>query len=97
MKINFNTVLTHIDGEPLKNKGKELTLKAASVEALMMILESDRSATGEAKFKCYELAAKVHGGDEVEITPEDATLLKKRIGEAYGAAVVGPAYKLLNG
>lgn len=98
MKINFDSTLKHIDGKDLTIKeGVGLTLKAACIESLMQITDSDRNASGEVKFKRYELAVKVSAGGEVEITPEEATMLKERVGEVYGPAVVGPAYKLLNG
>jgi hypothetical protein len=97
MKVNFDSKLLHLDGQVLKNRDADFTLKSAAIEALMNIAESDRTAKGEDKFKRYELAVKVNAGGEVEITPEEATLLKQRIGEVYGPAVIGPAYKLLNG
>lgn len=97
MKINFDTTLIHLDGTKLKVKDADMSLKFAATEALMQIAESDRTASGEAKYKRYELAVKVNAGGEVEITPEEAALLKQRIGEIFGPAVVGPAYKLLNG
>lgn len=97
MKINFDSQLVHLDGVALKTNDVPLTLKGASIEALMTLVESDRKASGEVKFKRYELAVKVKGGGEVEVTPEEIVMLKERIGEVYGPAVVGPAYKLLNG
>lgn len=97
MKINFDSVLKHISGENLKTNGEDLTLKGASIEALIAIAESDRNATGEDKFKRYEIAMKVNAGGEVELTPEEVAVIKKRVGEVFGVAVVGPAYKLLNG
>lgn len=98
MKLDFNAILVGLDGKPMLGKDKtEATLKEVAVEALMAVTENDRGASGEDKFKNYELAAKVYAGGEIEITPEQAALLKRRIGECYGPVVVGPAYKLLNG
>lgn len=97
MKINFDAVLHHIDGKPLKTQESEMTLKTASVESLMAIIREDEQATGAVKLARYELAVKVNAGGEVDLTPEEAAILKDRIGKVFGVAVVGPAYKLLNG
>lgn len=96
MKINFDTTLKHIDGQDLTDeKKKPIALKAVCIEALMQIVPNEHTS-GTVKFERYQLAKKVNGG-EVEITPEEVTMLKERIGVVYGVAVVGPAYTLLNG
>lgn len=91
MKVDVDTTLKHIDGNDLP-----LTLKKACIEALMAQTQDDR-ASGEVKFKRYELAVKVNSGATVDISPEEAAMLKDLIGKVYGPGVVGPAYKLLNG
>lgn len=97
MKINFDAVLVHIDGKPLQVDKSDMTLKFACTESLMAAIREDETATGAVKITRYELAVKVNVGGEVEISPEEASLLKERIGKVFGVAVVGPAYKLLNG
>ena len=98
MKVNFATVLTGLDGEPIKTppvgtgEPGVLTLADAAKNALMNI---EQGEDGAAKFKCWELAMKANG--EVELTAEEAALIKKKIGNIYSPLVVGPAYKLLNG
>lgn len=99
MKINVDTVMASIDGQPLKGPdGKsDATLKNISVVALMTMFDQDKAMQGDEKLRLYEMATKINAGGEIELAPEDVVLLKKRIGFAYGPAVVGPAYKLLNG
>lgn len=98
MKIDFNSTLKHIDGKDLTVTDAKigLTLKAVCIEALMQIVPHE-SPSGEVKFKRYELALKVNEGGATDITPEEATMLKECIARVYGVAVVGPAWKLLNG
>jgi hypothetical protein len=97
MKVNFDSKLCNIDGTTITSNNEDLLLKKVSIEALMMLSDSDRGSSGEVKFKRYELALKISVGGEVEISPEEAATLKARIGEVYGPAVIGPAWKLLNG
>jgi hypothetical protein len=97
MKINFDAFLIHLDGKPLTDKNGDVNLKTVAVESLMVVIESDRTTKGEVKFMRYKLAEKVNSGGEVELTPEEAAMLKQRIGDVFGTAVVGPAFKLLNG
>jgi hypothetical protein len=99
MKILVDTVLTNFKGDSLKAPGgQEFTLKDAAIEALLATFgEADARTTGTEKFKRYNLAQKVHAGGEVDLTPEEVSLIKERVGTGYNAAVVGAAYLLLNG
>jgi hypothetical protein len=108
MKIAFGTVLKGLDGKPLVDDQQDsaadpdeekvpppaLTLRTVSVRALMVVMDSDREMRGEKKAKIWKLAMGIHGGSD-EITAEDATLLKERIGLAYGPLVVGQAYEII--
>jgi hypothetical protein len=96
MKINFDQELKGLDGEALKEGDKAFTLKRAAVEALVALAPDDR-ANGEEKCKRWQLAVRVNGGGEVELSPEEAAMVKERIGRLYGPLVIGPAWQLLNG
>lgn len=100
MKINFETPLKSLDDKDIET-GKEgekkpFLLKHACIEALMGDLQGENQ-TGEQKLKRATLAKRIYDGSEIEITPEEATLIKERIGKAYSAIVVYSAYKILNG
>lgn len=101
-KINFSAPLLNIAGEPFQVKVSEtskderpMELKDVAIEALLAVTPEQQ--TGEQKFKQYEISQKIYPGGEVDLLPEDITLIKQRIGMIYGPAIVGPAYKLLNG
>lgn len=98
--IDFTQVLKGVDGKPLQSTDPKittgLTLGEVSVAALVTILEEDKGANGETKFKLDELARKVYGKKQVHLTVEDLATIKARIGKAYGPLVVGPAWRLLD-
>jgi len=99
VKINADAVLTSFEGKAiLAVDGKsDATLKGIAVMSLMTMIDADKGMQGDEKLKLYELACKVNAGGDVELSPEEAALIKKRIGLMFGPAVVGPAFKILNG
>lgn len=101
MKINFNQELSQINGQPLLDADtsgegrdiKQATMKNVVVNALMFPVQEDN---GETKLKKYNLANKIYQADDaVEITIDDAVVIKKAVGKGYGPAVVGPIFNLL--
>lgn len=98
MKVDFSTVLTDFKGHPLADgKGPSLTLGVAAENALVGMTPQAQQESGEQKYRNWKLAQLASVGGVVDLTPEDAAVIKAKIGEFYSAAVVGPAYELLNG
>lgn len=98
MKVNFSKPIVNIQtDEPFKTNKGDMLLAHVCVEALLVVDQNDGKTGGEEKLRRYELAKKVSAGGEINIKPEEATLLKDRIGKTYGPAVVGPAFEALNG
>lgn len=101
MKINFYSELKSIDGSVLqRRKGDDVApmlLKDAAIEALMQEFPNE-NADGNAKLRRALLAERIFTSEgAVDVTAEDAALLKERIGRGYGAVVVFASYKLLDG
>lgn len=95
MKVNFSQPLKNLNGDSLKDdKDVAIPLGTVCTNALMMTIQGDK-ADGVEKVKRYDLATRIHSGGEVEVSVEDVALIKKMIGEGYGALVVGQAYKML--
>ena len=97
MKINFDATLHELDGTPIiesMDKKEPMTLARASVMALTGRYQDEQLA-GTESFKRYQLAKKVHKGGVVELTAEDISLVKMVMGKAFGPAVIGPCYELL--
>jgi len=97
MTLDVTQVLTGLDGEAIMDGEKAVTLRPICINALMATLETDRGMSGEEKVNIWVLAGKIQKEDKVYLLDTDVTLLKKRIGAAYGPAIVGPAFLLLNG
>ncbi len=100
--INLNQTLKNFGGEVLKdNDGKgnviDATLKNAIVNSLLAPLTQGKSEIGVDKVKKYELSRRIYEMDEIELTPEEIVLIKERVGEVFGAIVVGQVYNLLEG
>jgi hypothetical protein len=99
MNIDFSAPLLDLNGRPIRysdaGEQRDMQLRDACVDALMST--SGSLADGKAKFAVFELAERINKGGVSEVSPEEATLLKEKIGVAWTANVVGPAYRLLNG
>jgi hypothetical protein len=97
MKRDFNQTFTTLEGQPIKDGDKELTLREAALASLQAVFQEDRSLSGTEKIRRYTLALRIHAGDPVELTAEDVTLIKDLINRAYGhPAVVAQAWQMLD-
>lgn len=97
MQVDFCKQLLDLDELPVKHPdGKELTYKEAGIQALLVSLESDRGEDGGKILERYDLAKKLKSSTGViEISPEEAVLLKHRVQKAYGALIYGRFHEAL--
>jgi hypothetical protein len=97
MKVDFNRGLIDLEGEVIKNaKGESATLKGVTIDALLVAYQDEQNLSGEDKVKRFALASKINKGTD-EVTVEEISLIKKLIGKAYSALVVGQAWDILEG
>lgn len=99
MKINFDIVITNLDGKEMTDDGKPASLKNISITALMgniQVPQGTPPEKGDVKLKRYILAQKINGGGEIDLAVEDVALLKERIGLIYATLIVGKTYELLD-
>lgn len=101
MQIDLTTIMTKLDGMPLMQPPEQgqpdraWTLRDVAVTVLMNELEKERS-DGIQKLERYMLAQRIYGAEStIDLTAEQITLLKERIGRGFPAAIVGPAYAAL--
>jgi len=97
MKFNVNEVLKALNGQTLKDvdangESIDATLKTAIVNALLAPVQKE---SGVDKVKKYELATRVYKNDEVELTAEEISLIKKCVGENFAPIVVGQVFNIL--
>ena len=99
MKLNVNEVVKNLDGESLRKperlvdgkliKSEKLTIKDVVLESLLAFKAGEGSASGEEKFKRYEIASLINKGGIVELTTEQVLAIKNRVGEMGYTIVVG--------
>ena len=93
---NFSAKILDLNGKPVVDDGKEVTLGDVAVRALMSLAQDEQSLAGEEKFKRFALAMRLKDGGEVAVSAEDIAMLKKLIGKLYTPLVVGRAFPLLD-
>jgi hypothetical protein len=92
MKRNFSTPIRRIDGSEFS---EPQTLATVAFQAATLQMQGDDRLAGPDKLRLYQIAQKVHAGGIVDVSAEDITLLKERIGKAFAVEVVGAAYAAL--
>ena len=100
MVIKIDVPLRNMDGDVMKdNDGTgnviDATVRLALVNAILSPVERE---SGTKKVEKYELARKIHKAEsEVELTVEEISLAKERIGEVFPALIVGQMFNILEG
>jgi len=97
MKVNFDTELKDIKGDPIKDGDSHLKLGTVVVATMFNVLQEDANVSAQQKVSMFKLAQKADAGGEQEITSEDVTLIKNRAAKMYGALVVGRVVEALEG
>ena len=80
---------------PYCQKRVDITLQAICVNVLLASTQKDANISGAEKLERFNLASKIQANDSVDLTAEEITLVKKRIGEISVPLVIGKAYELL--
>lgn len=99
MKVNFLQQLRDINGELIRDeKGNVVDLQHFAVNALLAVFNDEQNLAGVEKVNRWQLALKIkNSNDDTEFSVEDVALVKKLIGKAYSAVVVGQAWAMLEG
>lgn len=100
MKVNFSIEIEDLDGIPIPKSDTDktnATVGSCCVNALMIVFKDEQNLSGEEKVKRLNLAQKIHGKPEAEVTAEEIVLIKKLVGKAYGPLIVGRVYEVLEG
>ena len=99
MLIKVDTLLKTMDGQVMKDmvdgEAVDATLRMAMVNAVLSPIEKE---SGMDKVKKFNLAKKIHDAEsEVDLTVEEVSLVKERIGEVFPVLIVGQVFNLLEG
>ena len=98
LKYNLNSTLDNLDDVPYKD-GDGLVTLGNLAETMLTVIPKDKPDSAANKVKFARMALKVHQSNGViELSPEDVTLLKARIGEyCQHNILVMRAHDLLDG
>jgi|SRR6185503_20191873 len=92
MLVDASLVLRDLDEKPIVLEDVTLTLGLVCVRVLLNPLEGDpRFLPAEETVGRFELARRLHAGGTVEITPEQASLLRERVCKAWSIIIGGQA------
>ena len=94
MKCNFNTILVDAKGNPVVQDGEPLTSKTIICPILF---SAGEGYTQEEKYKAYRIMRKIEDTDEVELTSEEVTLIKKIIAPQLSVGAYGQIVEILEG
>ena len=99
MLIKVDILLKTMDGQVMKDmvdgEAIDATLRMAMVNAVLSPIEKE---SGMDKVKKFNLAKKIHDAEsEVDLTVEEVSLVKERIGEVFPVLIVGQVFNLLEG
>lgn len=90
------TIKTMVDGKEVSEE-KEIPLKTFCINALMADYQGE-TVDGNEKLKRYTLAKRIFKAEgEVELSVEEAALLKQLVPKGHTPLVVGQLFELLEG
>lgn len=94
--IDFSRTLTGLDGLPLMNGEKPLTLVEVCTNALLGQFPDEQSGLPmDEKQKRFKLALKIFTEGNIEIDSEEAVLLKKVVNKGYSTLIVGQVMEII--
>lgn len=103
MKVNMSQVLKNLDGTEAKLAGgpeeesKLATLGLVCSIALTAPTEKDKKVSPKADevVHRWQLSLACYGGGEVDLKPEDITLIRARLPEVFPVMIAGQACEIL--
>lgn len=95
MKIDFSKTFTELDGSELKFQGKTLTFGAAAAQALLHLPNGENPESDE-KVKRNSIAEKICNGGEVDLSLEEASLVKACCNSLFGVRIMAQISNMLN-
>ncbi len=94
MRVQLQEIIHDLSGKPLtdpQDSGSPLTIGRACIGALLGASPRE-NPDGTEKFRRWQLAQKMSGQASVDLSIEEVALVKKLVGEAWTATVVGPVW-----
>lgn len=96
MRIDTRATIKNYDGKDLTDeKQKPLTLRDVFAIALNAQLPNE-TIPAEQKAKIYGLSVKLYQQHDVNLTVDEAALIKERVGQVYGPLIFGRVSDVLD-
>lgn len=96
MKVNVTETLKNFKNEDIRDGNETLTYRNVFYVALNQFLPEEKPS-GELKAKCFGIMQKFFLEDDVNLTSDEAALIKERVGKIYSPLVYGRVCELLDG
>ncbi|HTE57873.1 MAG TPA: hypothetical protein VK694_03935 [Verrucomicrobiae bacterium] len=96
MRIKVTDQLTDYEDRKLVEGTEPVTYRRVFVTALNAFEDKDRPAP-DVMAQIYALSTRLYGANEVDLTLEEASLIKERVGKVYNPLVYGRTCDLLEG
>lgn len=96
MRIKVTDILTDYEGKKVYEGEAPVTYRSVFATALNTVSDQDRPEP-EQMAHIYALSVKLYSSNEIDLTLEDATLIKERVGKVYNPLVYGRTCDLLEG
>lgn len=96
MRIKVTEQLIDYEGRKLVEGTQPVTFRRVFATALNVFDDKDRPASDQMAM-IYALSTRLYAADEVELTLEEAALIKERVGKVYNPLVYGRTCDLLEG
>lgn len=93
MKYNLSQTILQLDGSAFEDKP---TLQAICLTAVTMPLKQDETLSLNQKLELYRLAQRIVATNEVDLTSEEVSLLKERVGKVFNnITIIGRVVDIL--
>lgn len=96
MRIKISDQLTDYEGRKLVEGSEPVTFRRVFTTALNLFEDKDRPEPDQMAM-IYALSTKLYSGNEVDLTLEEAALIKERVGKVYNPLIYGRTCDLLEG
>lgn len=78
-KRDFNREFNDLEGTPIVEEGKKITLKTIVINSLLANLQGDSEMSGEKRIGLFSLATRVNEGGCREYTVDELSTIKNRL------------------
>jgi hypothetical protein len=101
MKLDVNSVIEDLEGSPIMDGDKPVTLGAISKFALLNAFP-DEKIDNSKKVERFDLAMKIsiamkQTSSETEFSPEEVSVIRDVVGRGYAPLIVGRVYQMTKG